>query len=98
MKWMEFFQSYTFVLKHRFGRSNKVVDALSKRTTLLTTMIVEMVGLEEMKKLYEIDANFDESWKACKEPWSGDQTPFLDYIIQEGFLFRNQQHVFQEDQ
>jgi hypothetical protein len=31
------------------------------------------------------------AWKACKEPWSLDKTPYLDYHIQEGFLFKNQQ-------
>jgi hypothetical protein len=64
MKWVELLQSYTFILKHRFGRPNKFVDALSIRKTLLTPMIVDMVGLEEIKKLYEIYAYFVESWKA----------------------------------
>ena len=31
LKWVEFMQSYTFVLKHRSGMSNRVVDALSRR-------------------------------------------------------------------
>lgn len=44
-----------------------------------------------MKKFYEIDANFAEAWKSNKEPWSGEQIPFLGCFIQEGFLFRNQQ-------
>jgi hypothetical protein len=50
MKWVEFMQSYTFVLKHRLSKSNRVVDALSRRSTLLSTMTVEVIGLEEMKK------------------------------------------------
>jgi len=29
LKWVQFLQSYSFVLKHRFGKSNKVDDALS---------------------------------------------------------------------
>jgi hypothetical protein len=90
-KWVEFLQSYTFVLKHRSGKSNKVVDALSRRTVLLNTMSVAVVSLECVKGLYEEDADFAEAWKACKEPWSMDRTPFLDYHIQEGFLFKNQQ-------
>jgi hypothetical protein len=90
-KWVEFLQSYMFVLKHRSGKSNKVVDALSQRTVLLNTMSVVVVSLECVKGLYEEDADFAEAWKACKEPWSLDQTPFLDYHIQEGFLFKNQQ-------
>ena len=38
LKWVEFLQSYTFVLKHRSGKSNRVADALSRRHLLLTQM------------------------------------------------------------
>ena len=31
LKWVEFMQSYTFLSKHRSGRSNRVADALSRR-------------------------------------------------------------------
>jgi hypothetical protein len=80
-----------FVLKHRSDKSNKVVDALSRRTVLLNTMSVAVVSLECVKGLYEEDAYFAAAWKACIEPWSMDRTPFLEYHIQEGFLFKNQQ-------
>ena len=89
--WVEFVQSCTFVLKHRSGKLNKVVIGLSRRTVLLNTMSVVVVSLECVKGLYEEDADFAEAWKACKEPWSLDETPFLDYHIQEGFLFNNRQ-------
>ena len=81
MKWVEFLQSYTFVLKHRSGRSNRVVDALSRRKLLLTTMQVEVVGFEELKNLYPEDPDFYEAWKACKEPVAIDRTKWLDYLI-----------------
>ena len=66
-----------------------MADALSRRAMLLNTLSVEIVSLESMKELYEEDAYFGEAWRACKEPWSVDRTLFLDYHIQEGFLFRN---------
>ena len=68
MKSVEFLQSYTFVLKHRSERSNKVIDALSRRQLLLTKMQVEVVGLNEFKTLYLEDLDFAEDWKAYKEP------------------------------
>jgi hypothetical protein len=89
-KWVEFLQSYSFVLKHRSGKSNKVADALSQRIMLLNTLSVEVVSLECMKELYAEDTDFAEAWKACKAPWSIDRTPYLDFHIQEGFLFKNQ--------
>ena len=69
-KWVEFLECHTFVLKHRTRKSNKVVDALSRRMMFLNTLSVEIVSLESMKELYKKDAYFAEAWGACKEPWS----------------------------
>ena len=81
MKWVEFLQSYTFVLKHRSGKSNRVADALSRRQLLLTTMQVEVVGFDELKNLYREDPNFAKAWKDCKEPVVIDRTKWLDHLI-----------------
>jgi len=61
VKWVEFLQSYSFVLKHRSGKSNRVVDALSRRCLLLNEMGVNVVGFDFMRELYEDDANFKEA-------------------------------------
>jgi hypothetical protein len=45
-------------------------------------MVFEVVGLDNMKILYEDDADFAEVWKSCKEPWSVDKTPYLEFFIQ----------------
>ena len=81
MKWVEFLQSYTFVLKHRSGKSNRVADALSGRQLLLTAMQVEVVGFNELNNFYPNDVDFSEAWKACKEPIAVDRTRRLDYLI-----------------
>jgi hypothetical protein len=73
-----------------FGKSNKVADALSPRIMMLDTLSVEFVGLECMKELYVEDVDFAKAWKAYKVPWSIDRTPYLDFHIQEGLLFKNQ--------
>jgi hypothetical protein len=45
-------KSYSFVLKHKLGNSNKVVDALlSRRVLLLSTTTIEVVGIDSMKVL-----------------------------------------------
>ena len=60
MKWVEYLQSFTFVIKHKSGVTNRVVDALS-RHSLLTEMKVEVLGLDEKKELYDVDPNFSEA-------------------------------------
>jgi hypothetical protein len=35
VKWVEYMQNFTFVIKHIFGTANKVVDALSRKSLLM---------------------------------------------------------------
>ena len=88
LKWVEFLQSYTFVLKHRSGTSNRVADALSRRHLLLIEMQIEVVGFKELTNLYLEDLDFAEAWKACTVPVTLDRTKWLDFIIQDGMLFK----------
>ena len=83
LKWVDFLQSYTFVLKHRSGKSNRVADALSIRHLLLTQMQIEIVGFKELTNLYPEDPNFVEAWKACIVLVTLDRMKWLDFIIQD---------------
>lgn len=44
LKWVEFLYRLTFVLRHRSGKSNRVLDALSRRQNLLIQMQIGVVG------------------------------------------------------
>ena len=88
LKWVEFLQSYTFVLKHKSGKSNKVADALSRRQLLLTKMQIEVVGFKELSTLYPDDPDFGEAWKACTEPVTLDRTKWLDFMIHDTMFFK----------
>lgn len=56
---MSYMQKFTFVLKHKSGQHNKVVDALSRRVTLLVTPVNEITGFKCLKELYTADEDFD---------------------------------------
>ena len=86
MKWVEYFQSFTFVIKHKSGVNNRVVDALSRRHSLLIEMKVEVLGFDEMKELYDADPNFSEAWRECKAP--NMKSKYDEHFIQEGMLFK----------
>ena len=82
MKWVEYLQSFTFVTKHKSGVTNRVVDALSGRHSLLTEMKVDVLGFDEMKELYDIGPNFSKSQRVCKAPNLFDQmSKYDEYII-----------------
>jgi hypothetical protein len=57
----------------------------------LTKMQIEVVGFSELKTLYSNDYDFAEACKACKEPIAVDRRKWMDFIIQEGMLFKGSQ-------
>lgn len=79
------------MLKHRSGKSNKVVTTLSRRRILLTKMRVTVLGFEDLKTLYDEETDFAKSWKAYTELVMVDRSKWLDYFIQDGMLFRGVQ-------
>ena len=56
--YVSYLQRFTFVIKHKFGISNKVVDVLSWRSLLLTSMTITIKGFNSYKDLYLGDPFF----------------------------------------
>jgi hypothetical protein len=48
-KWVEFFHNFTFVIKHTSGKTNKVVDALSRINFILQELQVSTLGFDGLK-------------------------------------------------
>eukprot|EP00253_Pinus_taeda_P016899 PITA_16899 len=91
IKWVEYLQSFTFVLKHINRQVNKVADALSKRVSLLQESTIQVLGFEHLKDLYQTDANFKEAYEACQNPLLRNNSLWLDYNLQEELLFKGGQ-------
>jgi hypothetical protein len=90
-KWVEYMQNFTFVIKHISGTANKVADALSRKCLLLQEFRVKRLGFENLKDMYAGDADFAEAYEAAENPFLGDRSPWMDYVIQNEFLFRGNQ-------
>ena len=84
MKWVEYLQSLTFVIKHKSGVTNRVVDAMSRRCSLFSKMNVVILGFDKMKELYDSNLDFSEMWRECREPsLLGQPSKYDNYFIQE---------------
>jgi hypothetical protein len=69
-------QNFTFVIKHIVGTTNKVADALSRRSLIVHEFQVETLGFEHLKKMYQEDPYFKKAYEACKNPLLGDRSPW----------------------
>ena len=76
VKWVEFLQVFTFVLKHIRRNSNRMVDALNKRHLIVQENQVEVMGFEYLRYLYETDNDFQCAYRACKNPLEVDREPW----------------------
>ena len=74
-------------MREKSGKSNQVVDVLSRRDLLLKKKQIEVVGLKELKNLYPKDLDFGKARKACIEPNTLERTNWLDFIIHDGMFF-----------
>jgi hypothetical protein len=90
-KWIEFKHNFTFVIKHIVGNDNKVVDALSRRCLIIQEFQVKTLGFKQLKKMYSDDPNFEEAYEACANPVLRDRSHWIEYMIQEGLLFKGNQ-------
>lgn len=90
-KWVEFLQNFTFVLKHISGKANKVADALSRRCLIMQESQLQILGFDYLKDLYDTDADFKQAFVACKNPANRDSSPWKEFMLQDGLLFKSNQ-------
>ncbi|XP_071681572.1 uncharacterized protein [Lolium perenne] len=83
-KWVEFIESFPYVIKYKKGKDNVVADALSRKNTLLLTHLdFHVLGLEEIKELYPSDSFFAPIFEKCSVDRGVD-----DFYLHDGYLFK----------
>ena len=88
-KWVEFSQNFTFVIKNTSGKSNKVVDSLSKVNLILQEIKVNTLGFEYLVNMYKEYVDFKDVYTTYENPVPQDRSQWLHYILQEGLLFKS---------
>ena len=81
-RWMEYIETFPYVIRYKQGKENIVADALSRRYVLLTSMSAKMLGFEYVKDMYADDADFSNVYVAC------DKAAFGKFYKHDGYLFK----------
>jgi hypothetical protein len=84
-------QNFTFVIKHISGIANKVSDALSRECLLMQEFRVKNLGFDNLKEMYRNDPYFKEAYEASENPILRDRSQWIEYMIQDGLLFKGNQ-------
>ena len=82
-KWVEFIESFPYVIKHKKGKDNVIADALSRRYTMLSQLDFKIFGLETIKEQYMHDAEFKDVLQNCTGGKSWNK-----FVLNDGFVFR----------
>ena len=81
--------SFTFVIKHINGNSNKVVDSLSKVNLVLKEVKVSTLGLENLIDMYKEDLDLKDRYVACEILVTHNRSQWLNYMLWEGLLSKD---------
>ena len=80
-RWIEFIETFPYVIKYKKGKDNVVADALSRRYVLLTSLDARLLGFEQIKDLYANDSDFSKIFQSC------EKFAFGKYYRYDGYLF-----------
>lgn len=81
-KWVEFIETFSYVIKYKQDKENIVADAISRWYVILSTMNTSLLGFEYVKELYVNDSTFTEIYNAC-----GHST-FGKFYLMDCYLFK----------
>ena len=82
-KWIEFIESFPYVIKYKKGKDNIIDDALSRRYTMLSQLDFKIFGLETIKEQYVKDADCKDVLQHCLEGRTWNK-----FVLNDGFVFR----------
>ena len=58
VQWMEFIETYPYVIRYKQSKENIVVDALSRRYVLISTLDDKLLGFEHIKEIVSYGLRF----------------------------------------
>ncbi|KAF3630335.1 putative 60S ribosomal protein L7-3-like [Capsicum annuum] len=90
-KWIEFLETFHYVIQYKKGKDNVVADDLSRKHVLVSTLSSKLMGFESLKSLYPEDPHFApiyrESEELERDRWVTDKGSHP-YTKFDGYLFK----------
>ncbi|RDY09798.1 hypothetical protein CR513_05792, partial [Mucuna pruriens] len=83
-KWTEFLEKFPYVIKHKQGELNVIVNVLSRRHTLIAILETKMLGHDCIRELYKKEIDFIEPFSMCIH------AALHYYYRHDGFLFKGE--------
>jgi len=83
-KWVEFLETFPYIIKHKKGNDNVIADALSRCYDMLSQLDYRIFGLETIKGQYALDDDFKDVILNCKEGRTWNK-----FVLNDGYLFRS---------
>uniref|UniRef100_A0A2N9FLT0 RNA-directed DNA polymerase n=1 Tax=Fagus sylvatica TaxID=28930 RepID=A0A2N9FLT0_FAGSY len=77
-QWMEFIETFPYVIKYKQGKENIVANAISRRYALVSTLNAKLLGFEYVKELYVNDDDFANVFEACEKATFVNERTSLD--------------------
>ena len=81
IKWVEYLQEFTLVIKHKKGVRNKVVDTLIKRVIDIQEIQLESVGMKDLSDLYKEEKDFKEAYEVRVKFQKGFKIDWTKYML-----------------
>jgi hypothetical protein len=81
-KWVEFKETFPYIIKHKKGKDNVIAGALSRRYTMLSLLDHNFSGLESIKELYATDFHFKYTYENYREGRIWNK-----YVLHDGPLY-----------
>ncbi|KAF8113264.1 hypothetical protein N665_0053s0015 [Sinapis alba] len=85
-RWVEFIETFPYVIHYKQGNENVVADALSRRYVLLSSMETKLLGFEHLKSCYADDPEFQEAFKQTEKHASGKFYQVKEFLFNDNRL------------
>jgi hypothetical protein len=81
-KWVEFIETFSYIINHKKGKDNVIVNALSRCYTMLSQLDHIFFGFESIKELYATNFDFEDAYENCRERRTWNK-----YMLHDGHLY-----------